>query len=453
MSQFDVELFVIGAGSGGVRAARTAAARGTRVAIAEARYLGGTCVNVGCVPKKLYAYAAHFHDAFNDSRGFGWTFEKPPTFHWPTLRDNKKAEIARLNDIYEKLLTDAGVELIQGRAEIVDAHTVSVNGRRISAEKILIATGGRPWLPEFPGCEHLVSSDRIFDLERFPKRFLIMGGGYIAVEFASIFNGLGAETHLSYRGSLFLRGFDNELRAFIRDEMGKKGVNLHFETTIERIDKRDDVFDVTLSSGERLEVDAVLGATGRRPRFEGLGIENLDIERDADGKLKVDDRYQTSTPSVLALGDIIRGPELTPVALEEGMRLVELHYGSGQVDPIDYQSVATAVFCHPNMGTVGLTEEQARERFDRLRIYTTSFRPMRHTLSGSDERCLMKLVVDDESDRVLGAHMVGEEAGELIQGLAIAVRAGLCKKDFDQTIGVHPTSAEEFVTLRNVTRH
>lgn len=453
MSQFDVELFVIGAGSGGVRAARTAAAQGARVAIAEARYLGGTCVNVGCVPKKLYSYAAHFHDTFEDSRGFGWQFETPPTFQWSTLRDAKQAEIARLNGIYEKLLTGAGVELIRGHAEILDAHTVTVNDRRISAEKILIATGGKPWLPEFPGCEHLVSSDRIFDLERFPKRFLIMGGGYIAVEFASIFNGLGAETHLAYRGPLFLRGFDHELREFIRDEMRKKGVHLHFDATIERIDKRGDLFDVTLGSGERLEVEAVLGATGRQPHFEGLGLENIEIERDADGKLRVDDRYQTATPSVLALGDIIQGPELTPVAIEEGMRLAELHYGSGQAEPIDYQSVATAVFCHPNAATVGLTEEQARERFERLRIYTASFRPMRHTLSGSDERCLMKLVVDDASDRVLGAHMVGEEAGELIQGLAIAVRAGLTKRDFDKTVGIHPTSAEEFVTLRSVTRH
>ncbi|MFC0268400.1 glutathione-disulfide reductase [Kushneria aurantia] len=453
MSQYDVDLFVIGAGSGGVRAARTAASKGARVAIAEDRHLGGTCVNVGCVPKKLYSYAAHFHDAFEESRGYGWQFSAEPTFDWPVLRDNKQAEIARLNGIYEKLLTNADVELINGRAEIVDAHTVTVNNRRISAEKILIATGGQPWMPEFEGREHVLDSDHVFDLERFPQRFLVIGGGYIAVEFASIFNGLGAETHLAYRGPLFLRGFDVEQREFIRDEMHKKGVNLHFEANIVRVEKRGEVYDVALSNGQQLEVDAILGATGRRPHFEGLGLENLDIEREDSGKLKVDDRYQTSVPSVLALGDIIEGPELTPVALEEAMRLVELHFGSGEAEPIDYDSIATAVFCHPNMGTVGLTEEEARERGATIRVYTTSFKPMRHTLSGSDERCLMKLVVDDASDRVLGAHMVGEEAGELIQGLGIAVRAGLTKRDFDNTIGVHPTSAEEFVTLRSVTRH
>ncbi|REC96226.1 glutathione-disulfide reductase [Kushneria indalinina] len=452
MSQYDVDLFVIGAGSGGVRAARTAAGKGVRVAIAEDRYLGGTCVNVGCVPKKLYSYAAHFHDAFEDSQGFGWHFDSAPRFEWSVLRDNKKAEISRLNGIYEKLLSNSGVELIQGRAEIVDEHTVTVNGRHISAEKILIATGGTPWMPEFEGREHVLSSDQIFDLPTFPQRFLVMGGGYIAVEFASIFNGLGAETHLAYRGPLFLRGFDHELRDYIRDEMLKKGVDLHFESTITRVEKRQDAYEVELSNGETLEVDAILGATGRRPRFEGLGLENVDVEREYDGKLKIDDRYQTSVPSILALGDIIEGPELTPVALEEAMRLVELHYGSGSADPIDYDSVATAVFCHPNMGTVGLTEEQAREQCDSIRVYTTDFKPMRHTLSGSDERCLMKLVVDDSTDRVVGAHMVGEEAGELIQALAIAVRARLTKRDFDATIGVHPTSAEEFVTLRSVTR-
>lgn len=452
MSQYDVDLFVIGAGSGGVRAARTAAGKGVRVAIAEDRYLGGTCVNVGCVPKKLYSYAAHFHDAFEDSQGFGWHFDSAPRFEWSVLRDNKKAEISRLNGIYERLLINSGVELIQGRAEIVDEHTVTVNGRRVSAEKILIATGGTPWMPEFEGREHVLSSDQIFDLPTFPKRFLVMGGGYIAVEFASIFNGLGAQTHLAYRGPLFLRGFDHELRDFIRDEMIKKGVNLHFESTITRVEKQGDAYQVALSNGETLEVDAILGATGRRPRFEGLGLENVDVEREFDGKLKIDDRYQTSVPSILALGDIIEGPELTPVALEEAMRLVELHYGSGSAEPIDYDSVATAVFCHPNMGTVGLTEEQARAQCESIRVYTTDFKPMRHTLSGSDERCLMKLVVDDSTDRVVGAHMVGEEAGELIQGLAIAVRARLTKRDFDATIGVHPTSAEEFVTLRSVTR-
>ncbi|GAB2799467.1 glutathione-disulfide reductase [Halomonas shantousis] len=452
MAQYDFDLFVIGAGSGGVRAARTAAATGTRVAIAEDRYLGGTCVNVGCVPKKLYSYAAHFHEAFTDSAGFGWTLPEAPHFDWATLRDNKIKEIQRLNGIYGRLLDGANVELINGRATIVDPHTVEVAGQRYSAEKILVATGGWPWIPDFPGHEHVLDSNRVFDLETFPKRFLVLGGGYIAVEFASIFNGLGSESHLIYRGELFLRGFDREVREFTRNEMQKKGVNLHFETTIERVDPQGDALLVTLTNGEQIEVDAVLGATGRRPNLAGLGLDSLDVELNANGTIKVNERYETSEPSILALGDIIGGPELTPVALAEAMHLVQIHYGETSPRPLDYENIATAVFCHPNIGTVGLSEEEARERFGEVRIYSADFRPMKHTLSGSEERCLMKLIVDDASDRVVGAHMVGEEAGEVIQGIAIAVRAGLTKADFDATVGIHPTGAEEFVTMRSVTR-
>lgn len=453
MASFDYDLFVIGAGSGGVRAARTAAATGARVAVAEDRYLGGTCVNVGCVPKKLYSYAAHFHDAFEDSAGFGWTLGQAPTFDWTTLRDNKIDEIKRLNGIYNRLLDNAGVTLINGRAKVVDANAVEVNGERITAEKILVAVGGWPWTPEFEGNEHTVNSNQVFDLENFPKRFLVLGGGYIAVEFASIFNGLGADTHLVYRGELFLRGFDNEVRAFTRDEMAKKGVNLHFEANIERIRKVDGGLEVTLTNGETLEVDAVLSATGRRPHLAGLGLESLGVELNTDGTLKVNERYESSVPSILALGDVTGGPELTPVALAEAMHLVQHHYGEKTPGPLDYDDIATAVFCHPNIGTVGLSEEEARERHASVRIYSADFRPMKHTLSGSDERCLMKLVVDDETDRVVGAHMVGEEAGEIIQGLAIAVRARLTKSDFDATVGIHPTAAEEFVTMRSVTRN
>ncbi|WP_110665291.1 glutathione-disulfide reductase [Salinicola halophilus] len=452
MTSYDYDLFVIGAGSGGVRAARTAAATGAKVAVAEDRYLGGTCVNVGCVPKKLYSYAAHFHEAFEDSAGFGWTLSEPPRFDWPTLRDNKIEEIKRLNGIYNRLLDGAGVELINARAKVVDAHAVEVNGKRVTAEKILVAVGGWPWVPEFEGNEHTVNSNQVFDLETFPKRFLVLGGGYIAVEFASIFNGLGAETHLVYRGSLFLRGFDEEVRNFTRDEMAKKGVNLQFQTNIERIRKVETGLEVTLTSGETLEVDAVLAATGRRPHLEGLGLEALDVETDTSGALKVNERFETSVPSILALGDVIGGPELTPVALAEAMHLVAHHYGDEAPKPLEYENIATAVFCHPNIGTVGLSEEEARERFASVRIYSADFRPMKHTLSGSDERCLMKLVVDDASDRVVGVHMVGEEAGEIVQGLAIAVKAGLSKADFDATVGIHPTAAEEFVTMRNVTR-
>nr|WP_300999878.1 glutathione-disulfide reductase [Halomonas sp.] len=446
-------MFVIGAGSGGVRAARTAAATGARVAVAEDRYLGGTCVNVGCVPKKLYSYAAHFHDAFQDARGFGWQLPQAPRFDWATLRDNKTSEIKRLNEIYGRLLDNAGVELINGRARIVDAHRIEIGGTTYSADKILVAVGGWPWVPDFPGRELTVTSNEVFDLESMPKRFLVLGGGYIAVEFASIFNGLCGESHLVYRGELFLRGFDREVREFTREQMAAKGVKLHFETNIESIEKVEGGLLVSLTNGESLEVDAVLAATGRKPNLEGVGLDELGIELNPDGTVKVNDRFETSVPSILALGDVTGGPELTPVALAEAMHLVQHHFGDAPPAPMDYRNIATAVFCHPNIGTVGISEEQARKEYDAIRVYRTDFRPMKHTLSGSDERCLMKLIVDDASDVVVGAHMVGEEAGELIQGIAIAVRAGLTKADFDTTVGIHPTAAEEFVTMRTLSRH
>ncbi|MBY6207214.1 MULTISPECIES: glutathione-disulfide reductase [Halomonas] len=452
MSQYDYDLFVIGAGSGGVRAARTAAATGAKVAVAEDRYLGGTCVNVGCVPKKLYSYAAHFHEAFDDARGFGWELNEAPSFDWNTLRDNKIGEIKRLNGIYGKLLDNAGVRLINGRAKVVDEHRVEVAGETISAEKILVAVGGWPWVPPFPGSELAMNSNQIFDLDHFPKRFLVLGGGYIAVEFASIFNGLGADAHLVYRGELFLRGFDQEVREFTRDEMAKKGVNLHFNTNIESLEKVEGGIKATLTNGDVLEVDAVLSATGRKPHLEGLGLDRLDIALNENGSIQVNDCFETSVPSILALGDVTGGPELTPVALAEAMHLVAHHYGDAPKAPMNYDNIATAVFCHPNIGTVGLSEEKAREVYGDIRVYTADFRPMKHTLSGSDERCLMKLIVDDKSDVVVGAHMVGEEAGEVIQGIAIAVRAGLTKAQFDATVGIHPTGAEEFVTMRTPTR-
>ncbi|WP_445157691.1 glutathione-disulfide reductase [Halomonas sp. E14] len=452
MPDFDYDLFVIGAGSGGVRAARTAAATGARVAVAEDRYLGGTCVNVGCVPKKLYSYAAHFQEAFGDADGFGWSLPEAPTFDWATLRDNKTREINRLNEIYGRLLESAGVTLIEGRAKVLDPHRVEVAGTVHSAAKILVAVGGWPWVPEFPGREHTLTSNEIFDLDTFPKRFLVLGGGYIAVEFASIFNGLGSESHLVYRGELFLRGFDREVREFTREQMEERGVRLHFETNIESIEKGESGLTVSLTNGETLEVDAVLAATGRKPHLQGLGLDTLGVELNSDGTVHANERHETSIPSILALGDVTGGPELTPVALAEAMHLVRCHFSDDTPPPLDYSHIATAVFCHPNIGTVGLSEEQARERYAAIRVYRTDFKPMKHSLSNSRARCLMKLIVDDESDVVVGAHMVGDEAGEVIQGIAIAVKAGLTKADFDATIGIHPTGAEEFVTMRTPTR-
>lgn len=455
-SEYEYDLLVIGAGSGGVRTARMAAATGARVAIAEDRYLGGTCVNVGCVPKKLYSYAAHFHDSFDDAAGFGWQLPGPASFDWATLRDNKISEIKRLNGIYQRMLEGAGVTLFNARASLADAHTVIMSSEHgdttVTAEKIVLATGGWPWVPDFPGSEYALDSNRIFDLASFPKRFLVLGGGYIAVEFASIFNGLGSDTHLIYRGELFLKGFDQQVREFTCAQMEHKGVNLHFNTNIERIEATQDAYSVYLTNGDVLEVDVVLAATGRKANINNLGLDKLGLSLDEQGKIPVNERFETALPSILALGDLTAGPELTPVAIAEAMQLVDHHFTDTVPKALDYSTIPTAVFCHPNIGTVGLSEEAAREKFTNIRVYSTDFRAMKHTLSGSHERTLMKLIVDDATDIVVGAHMVGEEAGEVIQGIAIAVRAGLTKEDFDRTVGIHPTGAEEFVTLRTLTR-
>lgn len=456
VSEYEYDLIVIGAGSGGVRTARMAAANGAKVAIAEDRYLGGTCVNVGCVPKKLYSYAAHFRDSFDHAGGFGWQLPGPASFDWATLRDNKISEIKRLNGIYQRMLEGAGVTLFNARARLVDGHTVMLNSEHgdipLTAQKIVLATGGWPWVPDFPGSEYALDSNQIFDLDTFPKRFLVLGGGYIAVEFSSIFNGLGSETHLIYRGELFLKGFDHQVREFTRAEMERKGVNLHFNTNIERIEASQGVYKVYLTNGDVLEVDVVLAATGRKANIRSLGLDTLGLTLDKQGKIPVNERFETSLPSVLALGDLTAGPELTPLAIAEAMQLVDYHFTDITPQPLDYTMIPTAVFCHPNIGTVGLSEEAAREKFARIRVYCTDFRAMKHTLSGSHERTLMKLVVDDKTDVVVGAHMVGDEAGEIMQGIAIAVRAGLTKQDFDRTVGIHPTGAEEFVTLRTLTR-
>jgi glutathione reductase (NADPH) len=444
----DYDLFVIGAGSGGVRAARMAAGFGAKVAVAEDRYLGGTCVNVGCVPKKLYVYAAEFGKAFKDARNFGW-HSGTPAFDWATLRDNKKAEISRLNAVYENLLVAAQAEVINGRARIIDAHTVAVGERRHTAEKILIATGGWPHIPEFPGSEHAISSNEVFDLEQFPERLAIVGGGYIAVEFAGIFNGLGARVSQLYRGPLFLRGFDADLRAHAAQEIIKTGVDLRFEVNVQSITAGLAGLQVLLTDGSAIEVDAVLYATGRQANLEGLGLENVKIS-DA-GTIEVDEKYCTSEPSIFALGDVTGGIELTPVALAEGMSFARRQFG-GLEDTVNHDFIPTAVFCQPNIGTVGFTEDEARSRFGPVRVFKSTFKPMKHTISGRDEKTFMKLIVDRASDRVVGAHMMGPDAGEIMQGIAIALRAGATKAVFDTTIGIHPTAAEEFVTMREVWR-
>ena len=444
MSSFDYDLFVIGAGSGGVRAARTAAGFGAKVAVAEDRYLGGTCVNVGCVPKKLYVYAAEFGKAFGDARGFGWE-PGEPAFDWETLRDNKRLEIARLNAVYRNLL--GGTELFDARASVVDAHTVEVDGRRVTAEKILLSVGGWPHVPPFPGSEYTITSNEIFDLDVFPQRLVIVGGGYIAVEFAGIFNGLGTNVTQLYRGPLFLRGFDADLRAHAAMEIAKSGVDLRFESDAERIEPAVSGLRVTLKDGSSLEADAVLYATGRRPHLAGLGLENVDVRLTEAGHIKVDEHFRTTEPSIFAVGDVIGGSELTPMALAEGMAFARRQFGGMEATP-EYEFVPTAVFSQPNIGAVGFTEEEARARFGDIAVYKTSFKPMKHTISGRDERSLMKMLVDKASDRVVGVHMVGPDAGEIMQGIAVALKAGATKAVFDNTIGIHPTAAEEFVTLR-----
>jgi len=447
VADFDFDLFVIGAGSGGVRAGRMAAAMGVKVAVAEDRHLGGTCVNVGCVPKKLLVYASHYAEDFENSRGFGWT-PGEAGFDWPTLRDNKTKEIERLNGIYNNLLVNSGCELINGRATLVDPHTVAVGDKTYTAERILVAVGGWPNVPEFPGSEHVISSNEVFYLDEFPKRAIVVGGGYIAVEFAGIFAGLGAKTDLIYRGDMFLRGFDNEVREFTAEEVAKKGINLRFNTNITEINKQEDgTLVATLTDGSSVEADAIMYATGRNPKVAGLGLEELGIEQGKNGAIIVNDDFQTNVPSVYAIGDVIDRVQLTPVALAEGMALVRNLYG-GQNQKVDYNLIATAVFCQPNIGTVGRTEEQARERYENVDVYKSSFRAMKHTLSGSDEKTFMKMLVDRDSDKVLGVHMVGPDAGEIIQGIAVALKAGATKAVFDSTIGIHPTAAEEFVTMR-----
>lgn len=450
MPSYDYDLFTIGAGSGGVRASRMAASYGARVGIAEERHLGGTCVNVGCVPKKLLAYAAHFSDYFEDAAGFGWTVGGR-RHSWPTLIENKNREIARLNEIYRGLLTKAGVTLHEDRAVLVDPHTVRIGDQTVTANRILIATGGWPAKPDDPGAELGITSNEVFFLEEMPQRVLIAGGGYIAVEFAGIFNGLGAEVTQIYRGPLFLRGFDQDVREFLAREMRKKGIDLRFDTRIDEVDgierNGDGSLKVTLSDQSSIEVDCVLYATGRRPNTRDLGLEDAGVDMDRKGAIIVDDDFRTTQGNIYAIGDVIDRVQLTPVAIAEGMILADRLFNDGR-GRMDYDGIPTAVFSQPAIGMVGLTEAQAQDRYGTVDVYVADFRPMKHTLSGRDERMFMKLIVDAASDRVVGCHMVGEEAPEIAQSVGVAIKCGATKAQFDATIGIHPTAAEELVTMR-----
>ena len=460
MPHHDHDLFVIGGGSGGVRAARFASQRGARVAMAESGHMGGTCVNVGCIPKKLYSYGAHYAEAFAESAGFGWRLPGAPTLDWATLKANRAKEITRLNGIYEGLMTGAKVLRLQGHARLVDAHTVEVllaggGTERHTARHILIATGGAPFVPELPGREWAVTSDDMFDLPQFPQRLVVVGGGYIACEMASIFHGLGAHVTLLYRGTQILRGFDDEVRDFAASEMRKAGVDVRVQADVARIEAVDAGRRVHLQDGSALDADVVLYATGRRANTAGLGLDTLGVRQSKTGAIAVDERFATNVPGVYAIGDVVGRLELTPVALAEGMALVDHLFGPppGQAARrMDYANIPTAVFTHPPIGTVGLSEQQAREQCGAIKVFRSDFKPLKHTLSGRSERTLVKLIVDATTDRVLGLHMVGADAGEIVQGFAVALQCGATKAQFDATIGIHPTSAEEFVTLREASR-
>ena len=446
---YDYDLYVIGAGSGGVRAGRMSASYGAKVAIAESTYLGGTCVNVGCVPKKLFVYGSHFAEDFEDAKAYGWNVAIDP-FDWPTLRDNKTTEIQRLNGIYGDLLNGAGVAIHDGRAHLLDVHTVTVNGQTHTADKILIATGSWPSVPEFPGREHVITSNEAFHLPTFPQRVVVVGGGYIAVEFAGIFAGLGAETELVYRGPLFLRAFDSGIRQFVADELEHKRVNLRFETTVERIDLDGEERVLTLNNGCELRADLVMYATGRSPTTANLGLEDAGVALTASGAVQVDEDYRTSQDNIYAIGDVIDRLQLTPVAIAEGMCIANNLFTDRPKQNLSYDKIATAVFCQPNIGTVGLTESQARDAVGDVDVFESSFKPMKHTMTDRSERTFMKLIVNPADDRVIGIHMVGPDAGEIIQGLAVAMTAGATKSQFDATVGIHPTAAEEFVTMREI---
>ena len=445
---FDYDLFVIGAGSGGVRAARIAAKHGAKVAVAEEYRVGGTCVIRGCVPKKLLVYASKFAEEFEDAIGFGWTSAKV-SFDWTTLIENKDKEIDRLNKAYIRNLEGAGAELVLERAELVDLHTARLaSGKKITAKYILIATGAMPFVPRhLPGHELAITSNEMFNLEKLPRRICIVGGGYIAVEFAGIMQGLGVETILIYRGEQILRGFDEDVQAHLSAEMQKKGIEVRTRADVSRIEKSGDGVRITLEDGATFGAGQIMFATGRIPNVVGLGLENAGVELTPHYAVKVDEYSRTTADNIYAVGDVTNRVNLTPVAIREGQAFADNVFGGKDVK-VDHTLIPTAVFSQPEIGTIGLTESQARKAHVKVDIYKTSFRPMKHTLSGRDERMLMKLVVDGETDRVLGCHICGPDAGEMAQLLGISVRLGAKKSDFDATMAVHPTASEELVTMR-----
>jgi glutathione reductase (NADPH) len=447
---YDFDFFVIGAGSGGVRAARMAATFGAKVGIAEERYFGGTCVNVGCIPKKLFVYGSRVRHDFEVAAGYGW-HGAPPELNWAEFIANKNTEITRLNGIYLRLLQNAGCQVFECRATLIDAHTVAVEGKHYTAAHILVATGGWPFVPEIPGRELAITSNEAFFLPALPRRAVVVGGGYIAVEFAGILHGLGAEVTQIYRGDLFLRGFDTETCQFLAGQMTHKGLQLKFNSDVTQIAHVGRELQVTLSDGSSLDCDTVLYATGRAPNSAGLGLAECGVQLAHDGAIIVDAQYRTSVPSIYAIGDVTNRVNLTPVALAEGMQVARRLFAQ-QETHVDYDFIPTAIFSQPPIGTVGYSEEAAREKFGDVRIFTSEFTPLRYTISREKERAFMKLVVNPVDDRVLGVHMCGEDAGEILQGFAVALRAGATKRQFDTTIGIHPSAAEEFVTMREATR-
>jgi glutathione reductase (NADPH) len=453
LAEYDYDLFVIGAGSGGVRAARIAAGYGAKVAIAEEYRVGGTCVIRGCVPKKLLVYASRFAEEFEDAAGYGWTVGESH-FDWSALIAAKDREIERLSGIYAANLDRAGVEILRTRAELRSAHEIALTGlgRTVTAKYVLVGTGARPFIPSIPGCEHAISSNEAFQLEKLPERVAVIGGGYIAVEFANIFHGLGARTTLVYRGDKILRGFDDDLRTALTDEMRVKGIDIRTSCEVGSISPSDGGYTLDLK-GEMIEVDRVMYATGRVPNIKGLGLDAAGVHTDDLGAIQVDAFSRTNVENIYAVGDVTNRLNLTPVAIREGHAFADTVFG-GRPTSVDHSLVPTAVFSQPEIGTVGLTEAEALARYPEVDIYRTSFRLMKHTMTGRQTRTLMKLVVDARDDRVLGVHLLGEGMGELIQIVGVAVRMGARKMDFDRTVAVHPTAAEELVTLREPTaRH